>query len=374
MGRPPLKPGEHGNIAVTGQKPYIASTWYRDMNAKRRRMERQGVTKSAARANLLDALQHITTPTETATLEHIARAWWKEYQAQDTAGTATVYRYGRALDTIIDTIGQMPVATITPTWVNQHLTQVAADRSPSAATRQKVLLTSIFDYGVRFAHLTSNPARAIREPRKKTAPVVAPTLDELDEARALFERYDHMPRTSGDLTDIADLFTATGMRTGELLALQWNEVDLEAGTATVAATITNDARGHVYRQDHPKTKAGYRKLNLPLYATERLTARAERSDGPYVFGSRAGGMLAPSTLGRAWRMALKDAPERVKLLTPRNYRKAVATHLAHMLDDEAASRQLGHAPKLSTAARHYIQRVAETPDVRAVLEGLRLDE
>lgn len=54
-------------------------------------------------------------------------------------------------------------------------------------------------------------------------------------------------------------------------------------------------------------------------------------------------------------------------MTPKTFRKAVATLVVIRVDDETAAGQLGHeSPKITK--RHYIRRLLEGPDVRAILE------
>jgi integrase len=62
-----------------------------------------------------------------------------------------------------------------------------------------------------------------------------------------------------ELPDVLAFVAGTGVRTGEALALAWQDVDLGAGTVTVAATV--NARGE--RQVRPKTSAGHRELSVP---------------------------------------------------------------------------------------------------------------
>lgn len=81
---------------------------------------------------------------------------------------------------------------------------------------------------------------------------------------------------------------ATGMRQGELLALRWKDVDLEAGTLTVRHTLQAQTR----ELGQPETERSRRTLQLPAIAQSALAEQRKRqaTDGiasMYVFASAA---------------------------------------------------------------------------------------
>jgi integrase len=70
------------------------------------------------------------------------------------------------------------------------------------------------------------------------------------------------------LFSIVSLALATGMRRGELLGLQWGDVDLDAGTARVERSLEETKAG--LRLKPPKTRRGRRNLKLPGEAVAML--------------------------------------------------------------------------------------------------------
>lgn len=104
----------------------------------------------------------------------------------------------------------------------------------------------------------------------------------------------------------------TGMRQGELLALQWNEVDLEAAVVHVRATLVRiTGRGMV--RGAPKTASSRRSVPLPAMTVAHLrrhrTAQRQAhlaagvgwAEDDFVFTSRRGAPLDPSNLTGEWR-------------------------------------------------------------------------
>jgi integrase len=117
------------------------------------------------------------------------------------------------------------------------------------------------------------------------------------------------------LFSIVSLALATGMRRGELLGLQWGDVDLDAGTARVERSLEETKAG--LRLKPPKTRRGRRNLKLPGEAVAMLRAHRIRQlelrlvlglgkiePSTLVFSDVEGGPLKPHTISRAWQRAV----------------------------------------------------------------------
>ena len=99
-----------------------------------------------------------------------------------------------------------------------------------------------------------------------------------------------------------------GMRRGELLALQWSDVDFGNGTLFVHRTVARvTGRGLVVGE--PKSKSGRRRIVLPLVAVDalkehrvrqqemKLAAGSDWQDGDIVFCRKNGTFFEPNTMG-----------------------------------------------------------------------------
>jgi integrase len=124
------------------------------------------------------------------------------------------------------------------------------------------------------------------------------------------------------LYPIVVLALATGMRRGELLGLQWGDIDLDAATLRVERSLEETSAG--LRLKSPKTKSGRRNITLPAEAIARLRAyKIEQMQfrlavgankieaDTLVFTDLHGKPLKPHTVSRAWRrvVAAKKLPE-----------------------------------------------------------------
>lgn len=174
----------------------------------------------------------------------------------------------------------------------------------SCLIRIRAVLDDLEQQGV----LPRNPAALV-----KSLPVTRPALSTLDgdQAAALLEA------TADDCFHIAWRLALSGLRRGEILALAWDSVDLDAGTVTIAAARIAVAGGSV--TGATKTKSSERTLPLPPDLAAALKLEAERQkELRKLLGNRwpgsglvivddSGAPPHPDTLSKAWREALKDA-------------------------------------------------------------------
>jgi hypothetical protein len=81
------------------------------------------------------------------------------------------------------------------------------------------------------------------------------------------------------MADIIDLMLATGARIGEILAVRWVDVALDAArpTLTINGTIKTEPGRGTYRKPSPKSDASVRTVVLPDFSIAVLRRRlAER--------------------------------------------------------------------------------------------------
>ncbi|UVI37037.1 tyrosine-type recombinase/integrase [Brevibacterium spongiae] len=157
----------------------------------------------------------------------------------------------------------------------------------------------------------------------------------------------------------------TGVRIGELLAIRWDDVDLEATPPTISVmgtvTLGADGGGMQY-QLAPKSETSKRILYLPTIAAEILRRQFEdrefRSESEAVFASETGTWRDPSNYRAHFRQVRKIA--KLDWETSKTIHKTVVTtiYTADGMDD--ASQQLGHS-EVGATAKHYVQRLIIDP-------------
>ncbi|WP_066041984.1 tyrosine-type recombinase/integrase [Herbiconiux solani] len=353
---------------VVGGKP-TAVTYYRNSTGKRLVMQRSGKSHAQAERALLEALRAALSedPSEallspTSTVAELAHVWLEERKLKGTtAGTINTYRNSIRAH-IEPGLGSLRIREATTPRLDKFIRGLM--RSNATARTARTVLMQMFALAVRHGAVQTNPAAGVIAvtATKKLVKVVG--ADELRLMRDLFREYDK--HHVSELYEIAQVLTATGARIGEELALDWDtDTDLDKGRVFVNSTLITD--GGLVRQDHPKSFAGHRGLTLPRTVHTMLLERRVHAEYEMVFPSSTGTYRWPANVRRQWRDALKGTPLAGK--TPRDYRKAVATHLDRKLGVKAAAAQLGHGTEDITI-EYYIEKQETISDFSEVIETL----
>lgn len=179
--------------------------------------------------------------TPNSTVEQLADAWIDEILIENRIKRQTVNHYADNLHySILPAIGDMPIREATVGAIDRYLKTLARTQ-PSAAQRCKGTLLQMFSMAVRHGALPANPVRDVGRLPKPHKIVQAMTFDEIERVRHALHLWRTTkavgPKKSRACTDLFDLLLATGCRIGEACALRWRDIDLHAGTLTVAGTM-----------------------------------------------------------------------------------------------------------------------------------------
>ncbi|MDN4520721.1 tyrosine-type recombinase/integrase [Mycolicibacterium austroafricanum] len=382
MPRQRMAPGEHGRIteSVSGGK-YFATTYVRDSDGRRRRVERSS-DKSAedARRILQRHLSARRAPLDSqqvndkTTLSELFERWIEAKVKRGEIKPQTENQYRRVWAKHGEKqLGALRILELDTPRADTHIQAVAA-ATPAQAAYLRLVLREMYALAVRFGVLAINPIAGTETAKRNRKPVRAVSAEEFAAVRSAVAAYTGSrdgkggPRPGRLLPAFVEVLAATGARPGEILALRWSDVDLLADppTVTISGTLLDHgAAGPLHRQEARKHDAPAHTVTLPRFGVEALTELIGESgmEGP-VFATRDGGWVSLANLRRCLREAL---PEELSWVTPHSFRRTVGTVVRRELGPAAAQQQLSHA-ELSTTERHYVQRQTVGPDVRAALD------
>ncbi|WP_113716831.1 site-specific integrase [Arthrobacter dokdonensis] len=280
---------------------------------------------------------------------------------------------------ITPALGAVRIGEATSGMIDQFIRSVVKDVGPATARSCGAVLSAMFKVARRHDAVVVNPVLGIAIPRVQPAKPQALSIAQYQDLRTKIIGWERAPALGRnrmqDLHEIADFLVSTGLRPGELFALRWDDIDLDAEPPTlfINATVIRTTSGGVRIQDHPKTRHGIRRITIPSFLVAQLRTRKNlqtdsKASNTYnlVFPSSTGTVCDPNNIGRAWRRAA-DAIG-YSWVTLKTFRKANATLIARTMGVEAAAYQAGHS-KVSMTLQHYIEEYQEALDTRAVLDA-----
>jgi len=205
-----------------------------------------------------------------------------------------------------------------------------------------VILTSLFRDAVREGIVPTNPAADLDYPKPEPAPRVI--WSPLQMRRFLAATADD-PHGA-----LWAFLIATGCRIGEALAVQWNDVDLDAGTVLIHRTTTVTAEGKATIRTGTKTRHAGRTVPLEPWMVDRLRAHAatRHADSLLVFHAD-GAPQAVLAVRTAWKRRIGEL--KLPPIRLHDVRHSVATAMvAAGISERIVQEVLGHADIRTTLA------------------------
>lgn len=229
-------------------------------------------TKKGVKIKARDALNNFAMngytvkekPTVT-TYKELTALWWESYKntikpnsRQSMEGIVRLH--------ILPAFGDCKLSRLTTPVIQQQVNKWAnnANKGIKGAYANYSFLNNInrriLQYGVTMQVIEHNPARDVIIPRKQNNKEHKVKFFSNQELKQFLNYLDDL-----DLSSYENFFDyvlyktllATGCRIGEVLALEWSDIDLEKGTIKVSKTLNR------YQETNtPKSKAGLRDIEI----------------------------------------------------------------------------------------------------------------
>jgi integrase len=258
-----------------------------------------GETRADVGRKLADRDSGIVYDDENMTVGEYLDSWLKG-SVSGSVRASTYDRYELAVRVHLKpALGATKLKKLTPAQVaTLYQEKLAAGCAPASVNKLHVTLHKALDQAVRWHMVPRNVCEAVKAPRPASEEMKTLSPDQI---RAF------LSAASGDrLEALYVLAVHTGMRQGELLALKWADIDLEAATASVRRTLTKS--GTALLTGDTKTGKSRRTISLTDRSVttlrqhlERQLAEMERlgdlyTDHGLVFTTEAGSLINPTNL------------------------------------------------------------------------------
>lgn len=274
-------------------------------------------------------------------------------------------------------LGQVPAADVIVDDVEDYLRTLGKDgASPRTINRHREVLRAVFNYGATASsgfRLERNPAAESdlrREDGEKPLEVfsveqvehlartaAAGTWRAENDWRRADETVARMREEDEQLAELLRIACFTGLRRGELVLLQWDDVTW-ADRVLVVRRALSDGVEVAPKSGRPR----YVPLgDQALSALERLSRREDFVEGDdYVFANLIGGRLDPSALRRRY-VRVRDAAG-LPPLRFHDLRHTAGSLLVRTMDPASVKDILGHADLATTERYLHAQRASALAD------------
>lgn len=225
--------------------------------------------------------------------EYIPR--WLE-SIRDNVGHSTYIRYEQLCRLHIQpTLGSIKLDKLSPLQLSSfYRSKLDSGLSARSVEYLHVTLYKALKQAVRWQMLPRNVAESVDRPKiasKEIEPLTKEQVKTLLES-ARGTRYECL----------ITLAVTTGARQGELLALQWKDVDLDSGILHIRRGIHN---GHI---TETKTKSSRRTISLSRLAVAALSVQRDQSNGSiWLFPKTEGELPCRHHLKYHWLRLLQGA-------------------------------------------------------------------
>lgn len=217
--------------------------------------------------------------------------------------------------------------------------------------------------------ISSNPCEGIKPPRATRVPMSVWSSEQV----AAFVLHIQEDDTWGALFELA---FSSGMRIGELLGLQWKDLDLTARTVTIQQQLIQ-VQSHAVGLDDVKTMAARRVIEVPKRTAALLVqhkARAMRAGlltrTPFVFVTKwANPMLRGNVRKAFYRISRQLGLPRIRIHDIRHTHATLL--LAAGMDPKTVAERLGHAdPKITMSIYAHVTPAMRSRAVDLITEAL----
>ena len=209
--------------------------------------------------------------TKAIKFEELCDEWFEEYANLNLRST-TYERLKQLKRRIYSAIGHLRIDKITPRQLQVFVNSLTKDGAnevtrkplaPKTIRHNLSLISDVFDYAVKMGIVPDNPCSKVTLPKGE---VKERQIYSQEEMALLLTKMD------GEMLKYKVFFylmAYSGLRRGEMLGLEWKDIDFENNVISVKRTSNQTKERGVYT-DTTKTKRSQRTLKISTYIMDML--------------------------------------------------------------------------------------------------------
>ncbi|MBD8026464.1 site-specific integrase [Ureibacillus sp. Re31] len=256
------------------------------ITGKRKQIWRRGKTKREAANRVKEAIRLLEMDGidervgKKMTFDALANEWIETYSLTGVKRGSVRIRE-KEIKILNKHIAKMPISEISHSKYQKLLNKLSAEYARNTVSGVHTTAGMIFKYAVKDKLIKDNPTTGAVLPKKRK------TVEEI-ESEPLDEGY----LTTEEVNDFLDAVTKhgldldierfyllafTGMRSGELCALKWSDIDFRNNTIRITKTLYNeDNNMRKYVLTPPKTEGSIRTIEVAKEIMDLLKSHRKR--------------------------------------------------------------------------------------------------
>ena len=217
--------------------------------------------------------------TSNVKFEEFAEQWFEEY-ARLNLRRSSFERMRQVTQRVYPAFGHLRLDRITGRQIQQFINELVLNGknmqtgkplSRKTAVHHLSFISDVFSYAIRMDIVSDNPCRKVYVPKGGKKEKEIYSIEEIEQLFRLLEDAPLKYRT------FFTLAVYTGFRRGELMGLEWKDIDFESGVVSVRRTSNYTVKTGIYT-DTTKTKSSQRSMKLPQLVLDILKEHKAEQD------------------------------------------------------------------------------------------------
>ena len=258
-----------------GKQVIQSMTWKPELNMTARQIEKE-LNRQAV---MFEEACNRGYQSRAVKFEVFAEEWFESYAKPNLRNT-TYERMLQLRGRAYAAIGHLRMDKITPRQIQAFVNTLSKDGAnertgkplaPKTIRHNLSFISDVFSYAVKMGVVSDNPCSKVTIPKAQPTEKKIYTLEEVEKFLTLLNDEPLKYRT------FFNIMIYSGFRRGEMLGLEWKDVDFENNVISIRRTSNYTAKQGVYT-DTTKTRRSQRSLKFPQEIMDMLKEYKEEQD------------------------------------------------------------------------------------------------